>query len=204
MIMITEPWISKQGNTLTQTYPGYDTFGPAEVWDTKEENRPRVMMYTRRGAGLRTERKQAVHPRDLLWLEVNGVDFLTYYRAPHTEHVLEYLTALVPSEKCIAAGDANASHPDWDTGNRSERGGGRLTEWSARSGMSYIGQPGEATHQQGRVIDLPFSNLPFAESRVAMELACGSDHYPSKSNSQAGAPSRHRRRRDGGRSPRRT
>lgn len=56
VIMITEPWISKQGNTLTQTHPGYDTFGPAEVWDTKEESRPRVMMYTRRGAGLRTER----------------------------------------------------------------------------------------------------------------------------------------------------
>ena len=42
--------------------------------------------------------------------------------------------------------------------------------------MDYIGEPGRATHRAGHVIDLSFSNIPFAKTTVCAELSCGSDY----------------------------
>ena len=68
VIIVTEPWIARYRNNTTQTHPGYNIFVPVDIWDTKEENRPRVMIYTRRGNRLRVERGRPVHKRDLIWL----------------------------------------------------------------------------------------------------------------------------------------
>ncbi|TGO80271.1 hypothetical protein BPOR_1788g00010 [Botrytis porri] len=42
--------------------------------------------------------------------------------------------------------------------------------------MEFIGTPGIPTHARGHVIDLTFSNIPFAYTEVLEELHCGSDH----------------------------
>jgi hypothetical protein len=40
--------------------------------------------------------------------------------------------------------------------------GGELAAWSSASSIDYIGNPGEATHNTGYVLDLSFLNIPFA------------------------------------------
>ena len=42
--------------------------------------------------------------------------------------------------------------------------------------MDYIGVPGQPTHCAGHVLDLTFSNIPFAESAVDASMHSGSDH----------------------------
>ncbi|RAL63270.1 hypothetical protein DID88_004347 [Monilinia fructigena] len=39
------------------------------------------------------------------------------------------------------------------------------------------GDPGEPTHRAGHTIDLTFSNIPFAETKVRHDLDSGSDHF---------------------------
>jgi hypothetical protein len=39
---------------------------------------------------------------------------------------------------------------------------GELAAWSSASGIDYIENPGEATYDAGHVLDLSFSNIPFA------------------------------------------
>jgi hypothetical protein len=42
--------------------------------------------------------------------------------------------------------------------------------------MDYISIPRQLTHQAGHVIDLTFSNVPFAQSAVDASMHSGSDH----------------------------
>jgi hypothetical protein len=71
----------------------------------------------------------------------------------------------------------NARHPAFEPGTDSRNGGIELNQWSIDNNMSYIGEPGEATHQAGHVLDLTFSNIPFATTEVVEDLYCGSDHF---------------------------
>lgn len=148
-----------------------------DYWDS-EEDRPRVMTYVRKKSRLGITLRRPVVSRDLLWLEINGYSILNYYRAPGDATVVDFLTELDPPPNCLAMGDANAKHPDWEPGVISRDGGGRLAEWATRTGMSFIGEPGVPTHVSGHVIDLPFSNIPFLEARRDTATISGSDHYP--------------------------
>jgi hypothetical protein len=42
--------------------------------------------------------------------------------------------------------------------------------------MDYIGAPGAATHNAEYVLDLTFSNVPFATTQIREDLHSGSDH----------------------------
>ncbi|ELQ38176.1 hypothetical protein OOU_Y34scaffold00551g2 [Pyricularia oryzae Y34] len=67
--------------------------------------------------------------------------------------------------------------------NRSDaRGGRELTRWVEGSGMEFTGEIGVPTHRAGGVLDMVFSNIPFAITRVAEELHTGSDHQTLKTN----------------------
>ncbi|RAL60221.1 hypothetical protein DID88_000001, partial [Monilinia fructigena] len=55
--------------------------------------------------------------------------------------------------------------------------GATLSNWSQDTGMDFIGEVGIPTHRAGHVIDLTFSNIPFAETVVRRDMDCGSDHY---------------------------
>jgi hypothetical protein len=43
---------------------------------------------------------------------------------------------------------------------------GKLVAWSSTSGINYIKNPGEATHNTGYVLDLSFLNIPFVITSI--------------------------------------
>ncbi|RAL63687.1 hypothetical protein DID88_003730 [Monilinia fructigena] len=148
----SKPWIST--NSQTQNHPGYDCYSPVDSWiyDTPEDResaRPRVMTYIRKGAGLRVQQRRPIHSRDLLWTDVNGIAILNAYRQPTTPEVLDYVTHLTPSPKCLVGGDFNAWHDMFEPGVRSTHRGADLARWSSESNMDFIGTPGEPTHNAG-------------------------------------------------------
>jgi ribonuclease HI len=173
VVCIQEPWTYR--GTRTQNHPGYTSHAPLDCWDT-EEDRPRVMTYVRRGVKLHAQQRRPERSRDRLWLDVNGLAILNFYREPTTPDLVEYIAGLAPPARCVAGGDANATHDLWEPGAATRAGGSHIAEWSQATGMEYTGTPGEPTHRAGHVLDLVFSNVAHAETRVRSELHSGSDH----------------------------
>jgi hypothetical protein len=52
----------------------------------------------------------------------------------------------------------------------------KLVAWSSTSGIDYIRNLGEATHDAGHVLDLSFLNIPFATTSIQTNIYCTSDH----------------------------
>jgi hypothetical protein len=174
IIHVQEPWTAY--DTKTQNHPAYESYAPLDSW-TEEDERPRVMSYVRVGARLQAQqRRLATDSRDLLWLEVNDQLYLNFYREPAAAPVMDYLVQLDPPPKCVIGGDANAVDNVWEPGSGSQHRGGQLASWSCETGMVYTGQPGVPTQRAGHVLDLVFSNIPFAATRVRPDLRTGSDH----------------------------
>ncbi|RAL60100.1 hypothetical protein DID88_000725 [Monilinia fructigena] len=73
-------------------------------------------------------------------------------------------------------GDFNAKHELWEPGVIAVNQGAQLATWANEQDMEFIGTPGIPTHARGHVIDLTFSNIPFAYTEILEELHCGSDH----------------------------
>ena len=53
---------------------------------------------------------------------------------------------------------------------------GELAAWSSASGIDYIENLGEATYNASYVLDLSFSNIPFATTSIRTDIHCASDH----------------------------
>jgi hypothetical protein len=53
---------------------------------------------------------------------------------------------------------------------------GELTAWSSASGIDYIENPGEATHNAGHMLNLSFLNIPFATTSIRTNTHYTSDH----------------------------
>jgi hypothetical protein len=53
---------------------------------------------------------------------------------------------------------------------------GELTAWFSVSGIDYIKNPGEATHDAGHILDLSFSNIPFTIISIQTDIHCASDY----------------------------
>ncbi|TGO06804.1 hypothetical protein BTUL_0501g00010 [Botrytis tulipae] len=179
VICVQEPKL--YWNSTTQNHNAYDRYQPIDNWNLRgglEENEqgPRVMTYIRKGASLKVEQMSRLENRDLLWIRVNGYSILNVYRAPCTLDTINYITHLVPNERTIVGGDFNAKHDLWEPGVITANQGAQLATWASEQGMEFIGTPGIATHARGHVIDLTFSNVPFAYTEVLEELHCGSDH----------------------------
>ena len=177
VLCVQEPYTCE--NTRTSTHPGFSHYQLVNEWINpflERGTRPRVMTYTRLGAGLQVTPRLSLDNRDLLWVDVNGISILNVYRQPKVPHALDYVIHLTPPQRCVVGGDFNAKHDTFEPGARTEDGGGYLSQWSIDSGMDYIGEPGRATHRAGHVIDLSFSNIPFAKTKVQTDLNCGSDH----------------------------
>ncbi|KNG52885.1 hypothetical protein TW65_09289 [Stemphylium lycopersici] len=138
--------------------------------------RPRVMTYIRKGCHLRYQARESLNHPDMLWTVVNGVAILNCYRQPHTSHVIQYVTHLIPPQLCLVGGDFNARHESFEPTTTATNGGAELARWAANASMDYIGMPGQPTHCAGHVLDLTFSNIPFAQSAVDVSMHSGSDH----------------------------
>ncbi|KAI0992832.1 hypothetical protein K3495_g15351, partial [Podosphaera aphanis] len=169
-------------NSRTQTHPGYDLYAPVDSWGMDGTNcalmdeRPRVLTYTKKGAGLYVQQRRPVQSRDLLWITVNDYHILNAYRQPTTNEVIDYVTHLAAPNNCLVGGDFNVHHAIFEPGVVTAHRGQEMADWSFVSGMEYIGRPGRPTHQRGHVLDLTFSNIPFATTCVNEDLHSGSDH----------------------------
>ncbi len=107
--LVQEPWSSWTDKPTINTHPGYDSYTPVDSWDSTD-TRPRVMTYTRKGAGLETQQLRPTATRDILWLEVSGCTIANVYR-PLNEPDSQATTALLdyaPPRQCVVAGDFNA------------------------------------------------------------------------------------------------
>ena len=167
--------------TKTKTHPGFDIYAPVDAWDSeeptqREAERPRVMTYVRKGAGLRVQQRHPICSRDMLWIDVNGFSILNVYREPNAPEVIDYVTHLVPPARCLVGGDFNAWHDTFEPGVQNARKGKELASWARSSGMDFIGMPGVPTQRDGHVLDLTFSNIAFAQTCVRTEMHSGSDH----------------------------
>jgi hypothetical protein len=179
VLCVQEPWTNT--GTKTQTNPAFHVYAPAESWDwedldQKEVVRPRVVTYVRKSPDLRVQQRRSVHSRDLLWLDVNGYSILNIYRQPGSDLVIDYVTRLVPPPRCIIGGDFNAHHDFFEPGVNTFARGGELVEWSVETMMDFIGEVGTPTQRCGHVLDLTFSNVPWAQTTVRADMHCGSDH----------------------------
>ncbi|KAG0155025.1 hypothetical protein PDIDSM_598 [Penicillium digitatum] len=103
----------------------------------------------------------------------SGVHLL---KAPTTDKVIDYVTNLAPPQNSLIGGDFNARNEAFEPGVANANRGGEIAQWSSDSGLDFIGEPGVPTHQAGHVLDLTFSNIPYASTVVREDLATGSDH----------------------------
>lgn len=193
VICVQEPFTC--AGSRTSTHPAYQHYSPVATWDqSTDSERPRVMTYIRKTNLIKAEQggQGQAESRDLLWVVVNGLHILNAYRQPQTPEVIDYITQMTPPPRCLIGGDFNARHQTFEPGTVSSHRGAELARWASRAGMDFIGQPGQPTHRAGHVLDLTFSNVPFAITAVAEDLQCGSDHFtqittvPSNPNRNAG------------------
>jgi ribonuclease HI len=179
VVCLQEPYTHP--GTKTQNHPGYECYTPVDSWDStdpdqREAERPRVMTYVRKGAGLRVQQRRPIHCRDLLWTDVNSYSILNVYRQKDDLNIIDYVTHLAPPPRCLVGGDLNVRHEMFEPGAASRYQGAELAQWASNSNMDYIGTPGEPTHRAGHVLDLTFSNIPFTYSTVRPDMHSGSDH----------------------------
>jgi ribonuclease HI len=192
VVCVQEPFTC--ANSRTSTHPGFRHLAPISTWDAPNAlgaTRPRVMTYIRKGCHLKLQARQSLDHPDLLWAVVNGVSILNCYRQPLTPDVLQYVTHLTPPQHCVVGGDFNVRHESFEPSVSAASGGIGLARWAANASMDYIGVPGQPTHCAGHVLDLTFSNIPFAQSAVDASMHCGSDHetiVTSVSTSTLGTP----------------
>ncbi|KAI1513266.1 hypothetical protein Ptr86124_007168, partial [Pyrenophora tritici-repentis] len=144
------------------------------TWGT---DRPRVLTYTRKSPNIRAT---LIHPRisrDVLWIEANGYRILNVYRQPQNDSTFQYLTALTPPRNCLIGGDLNARHELFEPGSTSANRGAEIARWATQNDIPYIGEAGNPTHRAGHVLDVSFSNIPFARTTVREDMYTGSDHF---------------------------
>ncbi|KAJ3575723.1 hypothetical protein NPX13_g3935 [Xylaria arbuscula] len=134
--------------------------------------------FKRKGARVTAHQQRLFPTRDLLWITINGIPHINFYRAPDTAPVFDYITSLVPRGKLIIGGDINATVSTYEPGARNRAGGQVLADWSGESGMAFTGVPGQAKRRGGHVIDMVFSNIAYVDTVVDHTLASGSDHFP--------------------------
>src|SRR5436190_345969 len=67
-------------------------------------------------------------------------------------------------------------HDMFEPGIQAVHQGAELACWATESGMDFIGTPGAPTQRAGHVLDLTFSNIPFAQMTIRTDMHSGSDH----------------------------
>ncbi|KAM4054427.1 reverse transcriptase (RNA-dependent DNA polymerase) [Hirsutella rhossiliensis] len=134
------------------------------------------MTYVRRSAGLVADQKRPAATRDILWLTVNGITVVNFYRQPYHDGALEILLQWTVPDKCLVAGDFNAKHPSWQAGRREDRGE-EIAFWAMDNRLGLLNPVDVPTNAHGNTVDLAFCNIPLADAVVEDHLATGSDHF---------------------------
>ncbi|KAJ3455531.1 hypothetical protein MRS44_017013 [Fusarium solani] len=176
IVLLQEPWTAHtDSRSLTKTHPAYDTFTPVEMWDSND-TRPRVMTYVRRDPKLLADQIRPSQTRDILWLVINGMTIVNFYRQNDEHDALETLLQWPVPGRCLVAGDFNARHRSWQTGPTTNRGQ-EIVAWSSENDLNLLNSLDIPTNPYGNTIDLAFTNMPLAEAIVEDHLATSSDHF---------------------------
>ncbi|RKK58147.1 hypothetical protein BFJ69_g17420, partial [Fusarium oxysporum] len=176
IVLLQEPWTAHTDTrSLTKTHPAYDTFTPVETWDGND-TRPRVMTYVRRDPRLLADQIRPSQTRDILWLTINGMTIVNFYRQNDESDALNILIRWPVPERCLIAGDFNARHHTWQTGQATNRSQ-EIADWASENDLDLLNTPDIPTNPHGNTIDLAFTNMPLAEATVEDHLATSSDHF---------------------------
>ncbi|TXB98096.1 hypothetical protein FocTR4_00017052 [Fusarium oxysporum f. sp. cubense] len=101
---------------------------------------------------------------------------LNFYRQNDERDALNTLLRWPVPERCLVAGDFNARHHSWQTGQATNRGQ-EIADWALEQELSLLNTLDIPTNPYGNTIDLAFTNLPLAEATVEDHLATSSDHF---------------------------
>ncbi|KAJ4159591.1 uncharacterized protein LMH87_007532 [Akanthomyces muscarius] len=176
VVLLQEPWTAiRNSRCLTKTHPAYDTFAPVSSWEAND-TRPRVMTYVRRDDSLRADQQRPAPTRDILWTTINDIIIVNFYRQPSTNEALNILLSWHIPPRCLVAGDFNARHHTWQTGN-TLHGGKDVAAWAEANNLDLLNTIDVPTNSYGNTIDLAFTNIPLADVTVEDHLATSSDHF---------------------------
>ncbi|KAM6508463.1 hypothetical protein FALCPG4_19002 [Fusarium falciforme] len=179
IVLLQEPWTASTSlQCITKTHPAYDTFAPVDTWNSND-TRPRVMTYVRRDPRLLADQTRPIQSRDILWLRVNDMTIVNFYRQNDEKDALNDLLQWPVPERCLVAGDFNARHHTWQTGQATNRGQD-IASWASENDLNLLNTPGIPTNPHGNTIDLAFANIPLAEAAIEDHLATSSDHFTLK------------------------
>ncbi|RKK10702.1 hypothetical protein BFJ63_vAg18361 [Fusarium oxysporum f. sp. narcissi] len=145
------------------------------MWNSND-TRPRVMTYVRRDPRLLADQIRPFQTRDILWLTINGMTIVNFYRQNDEKDALNTLLRWPVPERCLVAGDFNARHRSWQTGQATNRGQ-EVAGWASGNDLNLLNTLDIPTNPHGNTIDLAFANLPLAEATVEDHLATSSDHF---------------------------
>jgi hypothetical protein len=102
--------------------------------------------------------------------------YFNVYKELYTSEIIDYVAYLAPFSSCLVREDFNVWYNMFELGVADTNKGGELAAWSSVSGMDYIKNLGEATHNAGYVLDLSFSNISFVTISIRTDMYCASDH----------------------------
>ncbi|KAF2194271.1 hypothetical protein K469DRAFT_438133, partial [Zopfia rhizophila CBS 207.26] len=88
----------------------------------------------------------------------------------------DILLRCTPPYRTVVGGDCNTRQPEWEPWSTASLRGENLATWAAVNQLAYIGEIRVPTHESGHVLDLTFSNLPFASASINDLLHPGADH----------------------------
>jgi endonuclease/exonuclease/phosphatase family metal-dependent hydrolase len=101
---------------------------------------------------------------------------VNFYRQNDESDALNILIRWPVPERCLIAGDFNARHHTWQTGQATNRGQ-EIADWASENDLDLLNTPDIPTNPHGNTIDLAFTNMPLAEATVEDHLATSSDHF---------------------------
>ncbi|RKK89892.1 hypothetical protein BFJ68_g16603 [Fusarium oxysporum] len=134
------------------------------------------MTYVRRDSRLLADQIRPFQTRDILWLTINGMTIVNFYRQNDESDTLNTLIRWPVPERCLIAGDFNARHHTWQTGQATNRGQ-EIADWASENDLDLLNTPDIPTNPHGNTIDLAVTNMPLAEATVEDHLATSSDHF---------------------------
>ncbi|PCD21170.1 hypothetical protein AU210_016596 [Fusarium oxysporum f. sp. radicis-cucumerinum] len=101
---------------------------------------------------------------------------VNFYRQNDEKDALNTLLRWPVPERCLVAGDFNARHRSWQTGQATNRGQ-EIAGWASDNDLDLLNTLDVPTNPHGNTIDLAFTNMPLAKATVEDHLATSSDHF---------------------------
>ncbi|KAG7406841.1 hypothetical protein Forpi1262_v018260 [Fusarium oxysporum f. sp. raphani] len=149
---------------------------PNSLGRAQRESVESVMTYVRRDPRLLADQIRPFQTRDILWLTINNVTIVNFYRQNDERDALDTLLQWPVPDRCLVAADFNARHRSWQSGQTTNRGQ-EIAGWALENDLDLLNTLDIPTNPLGNTIDLAFTNMPLAEATVEDHLVTSSDHF---------------------------